>query len=199
MGGSDVPGGEDRGQPGPGTTGPGLLDREAVAGLYARHEEDLGRFLIGVLKDRDLARDALQATFAKVLERGHAARPESIRGWIFQVAYHEAINLRRRKAREDQSARKLGPSAASDRAGPEDQAIRAEVVRQVREALENLPTEQRRVVRARIYDEKTFAEIAQEQSLPLGTVLTRMRLALGKLRRALEAGKTRDEAEGDRP
>ncbi|MCA9247413.1 MAG: hypothetical protein KDA42_09870, partial [Planctomycetales bacterium] len=48
-----------------------------------------------------------------------------------------------------------------------------------------LPSEQREVVRMRIYEEKKFAEIAAELELPLGTVLTRMRLALKKLEAAL--------------
>ena len=51
----------------------------------------------------------------------------------------------------------------------------------VKEVLESLPDEQRRVVRMRIYEEKTFAAIAAELNAPLGTVLTRMRLALKKL------------------
>jgi len=59
-------------------------------------------------------------------------------------------------------------------AGPEEPLIRGETVEAVREALKQLPEEQRRVVLARIYEEKTFAEIAGEFGLPLGTVLTRM-------------------------
>ena len=58
----------------------------------------------------------------------------------------------------------------------------------VRKALGGLPEEQRRVVLARVYDDKTFAEIAGEFGLPLGTVLTRMRRALEKLRRTMSPG-----------
>ena len=66
--------------------------------------------------------------------------------------------------------------------------IRGETVEAVRQALDRLPIEQRKVVWARMYEDRSFAEIAQESGLPLGTVLTRMRLALEKLRRSLRPG-----------
>ena len=52
--------------------------------------------------------------------------------------------------------------------------------------MERLPVEQRRVIRMRIYEDKTFAVIAEELGAPLGTVLTRMRLALRKLEAELD-------------
>ena len=57
-----------------------------------------------------------------------------------------------------------------------------------RSALGALPAEQSKVVWARMYEDKTFVQIAKESGLPLGTVLTRMRLALEKLRRTLSTG-----------
>jgi DNA-directed RNA polymerase specialized sigma24 family protein len=56
----------------------------------------------------------------------------------------------------------------------------------VRAALVTLPLEQQQIVQLRIYDERTFADIAAELGIPLGTALTRMRLALEKLRAALK-------------
>jgi RNA polymerase sigma-70 factor (ECF subfamily) len=68
-------------------------------------------------------------------------------------------------------------------AGPADEpVIRFEAVAAVREALDQLPAEQRQVVRMRIYEGKTFAKIAKELKIPLGTALGRMRSALIKLR-----------------
>ncbi|MBL8825420.1 MAG: hypothetical protein JNM18_00445, partial [Planctomycetaceae bacterium] len=61
-----------------------------------------------------------------------------------------------------------------------------ETVVGVRQAIEQLPAEQRQVVRLRIYENRTFAEIATALKLPLGTVLTRMQLALKKLKKALD-------------
>ena len=66
----------------------------------------------------------------------------------------------------------------SGAAGSADEPLlRLESVQSVREALEELPPEQRQVVRMRIYEEKTFATIAKELKIPLGTALGRMRAA----------------------
>ena len=64
--------------------------------------------------------------------------------------------------------------------------VREETVRAVRAAMVELPVEQRQVVAMRIYEEKTFAEIAEQLDIPLGTALGRMRLALKKLRQRLD-------------
>jgi RNA polymerase sigma-70 factor (ECF subfamily) len=150
---------------------------------------ELRRFVLGVVRDPELADDVIQATYVKVLERGHEARPESARGWLFRVAFHEALAAKRRMATRDRNYRRFaGLGSDRDPNSPDAPLIRAEVVEAVREALDRLPEEQRRVVLARIYEEKTFAEIAGESNLPLGTVLTRMRRALEKMRRTLKPG-----------
>ena len=61
--------------------------------------------------------------------------------------------------------------------------MRREDVAKLKELLAELPPDQRHVVRQRMYEEKTFAVIAQELNVPLGTVLTRMRLAMEKLQK----------------
>jgi RNA polymerase sigma-70 factor (ECF subfamily) len=161
------------------------LDPARVASLYLEHGPELRRFLLGVVRHPDLADDVLQATFIKAIERG--CRAGSLRPWLFRVALNEARAARRRDAIRERIRVNLSASwsAAHDR--PADPLVRDETVERVREVLAALPPEQARVVRARIYEEKTFAEIAAEQGLPLGTVLTRMRLALGRLRHALDA------------
>ena len=56
----------------------------------------------------------------------------------------------------------------------------------VRQAIDELPEAQRQIVCLRIYDEKTFAEIAEELQIPLGTALSRMRAAVSKLKERLD-------------
>ncbi|HEX8200582.1 MAG TPA: RNA polymerase sigma factor, partial [Isosphaeraceae bacterium] len=113
---------------------------------------------------------------------------ESLKGWLFRIAYHEALTLRRRQATRDRAHRRLAPLRQTSPERPEESLIRGETVEAVRRALAELPEEQRRVVWARMYEDKTFAQIAAESRLPLGTVLTRMRRALEKLRRHLREG-----------
>jgi RNA polymerase sigma-70 factor (ECF subfamily) len=176
-----------------------------VAALYVEHGEELRRFLQGILRDAQLASDCLQATFVKMVERGHQTREETRKAWLFRVAYNEALAYRRRQAVGDKIVRRVawyssGSSNHSnnhshnqhthnhsdyshtDAAPADEPATRFESVQAVREALDQLPPEQRQVVRMRIYEEKTFAVIAQELSIPLGTALARMRSAMMKLR-----------------
>ena len=165
---------------------------ENPANWFAGLSGELRAFLLGVLRNDDLAAEALQATWVKAVERGHEAQPETRRGWLFRVALNEALVLKRRGRVQEKSFRALaqsdakrhespGGSATRDES-PEGFVLRAELVEQVRLALEDLSLEQRQVVRMRISDNKTFAVIASELKIPLGTALTRMRLAMEKLR-----------------
>lgn len=166
----------------------GNVDVTRFVALYESHGPELRRFILGVTRDTELTNDVMQATYAKAVERGHTARPETFKGWLFRVAFHEALTARRRRDARDQGLRRLAELGRHSVVRPDEQLIRDETIEAVRQALGDLPPEQRRVVWARMYEDKTFAEIAQENRLPLGTVLTRMRLALEKLRRSLRPG-----------
>jgi RNA polymerase sigma-70 factor (ECF subfamily) len=168
----------------------GRLDPSVVAALYVKHADELRAFLTGVLRDGELAGEALQATFAKAVEQGHTARQESLKGWLFRVAYNEAMGIRRRQQTQKRIYNKLAWNQNASSHSPEETVVRWEQVELVRAALKILPDEQQQVVRMRIYDEKTFQVIADELNLPLGTVLTRMRLALKKLAACFDSEKS---------
>ncbi|WP_166825355.1 RNA polymerase sigma factor [Thalassoroseus pseudoceratinae] len=158
------------------------LDAAAIESLYSEHAHDLRAFLIGVLKDGDLAVEALQNTFSKAVERGDTVRQETVKGWLYRVALNEALELRRRNKTHTRTLLKLQDWQNHRGAeSPHDQASREETSLAVREAIKSLSPEQRSVVQLRIYEDKTFAAIAEELDLPLGTVLTRMRTALKRL------------------
>jgi RNA polymerase sigma factor (sigma-70 family) len=159
-----------------------------AASLYAEVAGELRRLVLGVVRDQELADDVMQSTFVKAVEHGHEARVETCRGWLFRVAFHEALAARRGLATRDRGLRRLAGFRPRPDLVPEESLVRHETVEAVRKALLGLPEEQRRVVLARVYDDKTFAEIAGEFGLPLGTVLTRMRRALEKLRRTMRPG-----------
>lgn len=162
------------------------LDPGLIAGLFVEHAEELRRLLIGILRDHNTANDVLQITFAKAVERGHTAREETLKGWLFRVAYNEAIVVKRRQAVRTKAAGVIAAEGTPESPPPESRLVRLEEVDRVRTALDLLPPEQRQVVQMRMYDEKKFADIAAELKLPLGTVLTRMQSALKKLRKSLD-------------
>lgn len=161
------------------------LTPDAVRTLYDVHGRDLLTFLAGVLRSPDAAQDVCQATFQRLMEAGHEARVETIRGWLFKVAFHEAMAHRRKQTRTDQLQRNYG-AAIGDQQGLDlslESLVQAEDIAKLKQALQSLPPEQQVVVYQRIHEDKTFAVIADEMNLPLGTVLTRMRLAMQKLQK----------------
>jgi RNA polymerase sigma-70 factor, ECF subfamily len=175
------------------------IDSAAVAALHRRHGEELRYFILGVVRDHDLAGEVVQTAFTRAIELGHTVKQESLKAWLFRVAYNEALAVRRRQAVGERAIRFLAAQPQSGGAEPEAGLLQDETVAAVRAALENLPAEQRRVVSMRIYEQKRFIEIAKELCVPLGTVLSRMQLALNKLRRSLrahDAGDNPGDAEG---
>ncbi len=143
--------------------------------------------LWGLLRSREAVEDVLQTTFAKALEFNGDVRDAAWKAWLFQVAYHEAMLLRRKEGVQQRAfQRVVSAQPAVVDVWPGDRIASRELVEQVGRLLAQLPPEQQEVVHRRMHEEQTFAEIATELGLPLGTVLTRMRLAMEKLRKALQ-------------
>ena len=165
---------------------PQTLSPEYVAAMVAAHGAELERFLLGILRDTASAQDCLQTVCVKLLQRGHESRPETRRAWLFKVAFQEAMLAKRKAATGDRVLRKAAWELNLLTEPADGQALRIESIDQVRQALDKLPPEQRQIVWMRIYEEKTFAVIADELRIPIGTALGRMRTALQKLKRALE-------------
>ena len=162
------------------------LEPAEVAALYAHHADELRNFLTGVLRDPSLVQDVLQATFVKLLERGSDAAKESRKSWMFQVAFNQAREIRRKGANQQRILREKVAAPEPTLDGPGDHFVRFERVEQVQQAIATLPAKQQEVVRLRVYEEKKFKEIAELLQLPLGTVLSRMRSAVENLRKVLD-------------
>lgn len=173
-----------------------LIDPDRVQGLYEQHAEGLFKFLLGVLKDSALAEDALQTTFVRLAERGHQIQQQaSIKSWIYQVAFNEAMLIRRRQATGRRHQQTIAwhvqaSSRAQELDHPDNilkEFIQQEQIEQIRESLDRLSLAQRVVVEKRIYEGKKFREIAEELQIPLATVLARMQTSLRKLKPYLTA------------
>lgn len=179
----------DRSQPEHAAAGPPKrLSPDRIAALHDRWAPDVRAFLWGLTRNPEQAEELLQATFAKLVEVGHTVDDSSVRGWLFKVAHNEVMLWRRKTGVHHRAVQKIIPvlRAADDRRAWTP-LVRAEESERVRKALAALPPDQKHVVEQRIYADKTFAVIAAELGVPLGTVLTRMRLALVKLEKALRA------------
>ena len=176
------------------------LSPEAVGELHDQHSKALSNFLLGVLKNDAAAADALQATFAKLLEKGHLVhQQDSIKSWLFKVAFNEALIAKRKAAVRHRHAEaiawKIDLSAGADKGNDHrlsqsvDHAIRQEQIERVQEALQQLPETLKTIVHQRIFEGLKFREIAEQSDTPLGTVLARMQAALKKLKPLLRESK----------
>lgn len=167
------------------------LAPEVVSALHAEHAPGLRRFVLGVLRDPELTADVVQTTFGQLVKVGHATRPESRKAWLYQVAYREALAVRRRKSQEQATTQGAAEGQSLDwlAAATVDEGlaplVKAERVAHVKAALKTLPPELSQIVHLRIYQQLTFAQIASELDIPLGTALGRMQTALKKLREKL--------------
>lgn len=161
---------------------------------WQQHYDSLRWFLLGVLKNETQVADVVQATFLKLMQQQEGLRKSSsLKSWLFQVAFNEAMLIKRKsKVARDHSEKVAWRAQAiqADRSGegaPEADSLLLEQTQQVRAALETLSADQQLVVRKRIYEGLKFREIAEELDVPLGTVLARMHSALKKLKPLFES------------
>jgi RNA polymerase sigma-70 factor (ECF subfamily) len=168
------------------------MDADAFETLYDRHIDIAYALAYRVCGDAAGADEACQDAMLDVWRRARRYQPHlgSPRSWILTVVHHRAVDHVRRRGRVD--ARQLSDDDAAERvAGGED--VEARVLRdaqgeEVQGALAGLPDDQREVIRLAYYGGYSQTEIAASLGLPLGTVKSRMRLALEKLRRGLGEG-----------
>lgn len=155
---------------------------------FTRYQDELLGTLYYLLGNVEDARDALQETFVKCWRnRRQVPEIENLRAWIFRIAVNAGRDMRTTAWRRRR--RSLGKGETTLVAGetpPEDAASRREELELVREALRQLRPEEQEVFQLRQNGELTYVEIAEAIKIPVGTVKTRMRLALTKLREALE-------------
>jgi RNA polymerase sigma-70 factor (ECF subfamily) len=163
----------------------GFVHSASMEALFAAHRAGLRRFVVGVVHDLEAAEDIVQTTFTKAIQAPESIPSEAMKSWLYRVAFHEAVTWKRRFEVDRRATRELGHRGGPASEIPEDALVLRETVDQVRQAMQELPAQQREVVLARMEGDKTFAQIAVELDLPLGTVLTHMRRALEKLRKKL--------------
>lgn len=132
-----------------------------------------------IVKDWSLAADAVQAAFLTLHQKWGEVPPENRPGWLVRAVQFSALQLRRSQHAFEQVPRMLFNNSISAKSGFDDQA---EKLQQVRKLLDELPLDQRQIVQLRLVDGLTFREIADRIGIPLGTALSRMRLALEKLK-----------------
>jgi RNA polymerase sigma-70 factor, ECF subfamily len=172
-------------------------DEHALGVLYDRWATTVHTIAYYLLGQADDAEDAVEETFWQAWRE--ADRYDASRGavstWLSTIARSRALDRQRaRRRRSEEPLDSVVPSSdgsggiagsRSPSANPQQEAEITERARDVAAALEKLPPEQREVIELAYFGGLSQSEIAARTSLPLGTVKTRARLALEKLRAPL--------------
>ena len=169
----------------------GLVERDvgALETLYDRYSTFVFSVALRVLSDRGLAEDIVQEVFLQLWRRptSYDAAHGRFISWLASVARNRSIDELRRRSRRmriEEPGEDVAEAIASDdrTSDPAREAELGEERAAVRAAMQALPPEQRRVLQLAYFGGLTQVEIARHTESPLGTVKTRMRLGMQKLR-----------------
>jgi RNA polymerase sigma-70 factor (ECF subfamily) len=158
----------------------------ALAELYDRYVRLVFSLAVKVLNDRSSAEEIVQEVFAKVWRGAGAfdADRGKFSSWLIGIAHHQCIDeLRRRRVRPISES--LADSPVTELTSDNDPAQAAEQAFErgrIRRALAQIPAEQRVVIELAFFEGLTHREIAERSGDPLGTVKTRVRLGMQKLK-----------------
>ena len=158
-------------------------DKSAFAELFDYFAPRVKSFLLRFGTDMSLAEEIAQEAMIMVWRRAETYDPRQSAAstWIFTIARNKRIDRLRRENRPLPDMTDPAVMPESIETG-EIQVARMQQEKKIRHALKNLPEEQAKMIFSAYYEEKSHREIAEESGVALGTVKSRIRLALNKLR-----------------
>ena len=163
-------------------------DQLALHALYAQTHRIVFTLIVRITNNRETAEEVTLDVFHDVWRRASTYDPAggSVVGWIMNQARCRAID----RVRFEQRKKRVNPEAATrvttaTECGPHEALDLREQARLLREALQVLTPEERQVIETTFFSELTYHEAASRLNQPLGTVKTRIRSGLRKLREAL--------------
>ena len=169
-------------------------DKSAFAELFNYFAPRVKSFLLRFGTDMSLAEEIAQEAMIMVWRRAETYDPRQSAAstWIFTIARNKRIDRLRRENRPLPDMTDPAVMPESIETG-EIQVARMQQEKKIRHALKNLPEEQAKMIFSAYYEEKSHREIAEESGVALGTVKSRIRLALNRMRAQI------DEDEGITP
>lgn len=158
-------------------------DRAAFKILFEHFAPRLKTFILRQGIDVGMAEDVVQETMVNVWRRAAQFQPEkaSAATWIYAIARNMRIDMIRKARRPEPDM--SDPAFISDAPPLADETmIRAKDAESLRNILAGLPAEQQTVLQKAFFEDKPHAQIAEELGIPLGTVKSRIRLAVRHVR-----------------
>jgi len=160
-------------------------DQAAFAELFRHFAPRVKAFLMRSGADPSLAEECAQEVMATLWHKAHMFDPTraTVATWVFTIARNRKIDALRKQKRPEPEDLPWGPEAEPDQ---EDILSLQEETRALGQALAELPEKQRELIERAYFGDLSHSEIAAETGLPLGTIKSRIRLALDRLRHTMK-------------
>jgi RNA polymerase sigma-70 factor, ECF subfamily len=166
---------------------------DAISALYDRYNRLVFSLALNVVGDRETAEEITQDVFYRVWENAESYRSEQakVTTWMTSITRYRSIDiLRKRKTRPESDSLEWAEASSSTSPstgdGPEEITDLSLQQQRIRLAVSALPPEQQTVLALAFFQGFTHSQIAASLNQPLGTVKTRIRLGMLKLREILE-------------
>lgn len=160
-------------------------DRAAFSELFRHFAPRVKAFLMKSGAGETLAEECTQEVMATLWTKAHMFDPTraSVSTWVFTIARNRKIDALRRQRRPEPEDLPWGPEAEPDQA---DALALQQETDKLAKAIAELPDKQRKLIEKAYFGDLSHSEIAEETGLPLGTIKSRIRLALERLRHAMK-------------
>jgi len=156
---------------------------ELLEGLYGRHRNGIFSFLVGMVRDTDVAEDLTQETFARAVAAAGGFRRDALpKTWLFTIARNLAINHLRSRAHRSRAPLPDLSERPGTAAEPLEKLAADEAGKAVSAAIGELPPEQREVFLMKVIEGLTYRQIGDVVGCPIGTVQSRFYYAVRRLR-----------------
>lgn len=164
-------------------------DRTAFAALFQHFAPRLKAFAIRQGVGPMTAEELMQEAMLSVWRKAHTFDPmrATASTWVFTILRNKRIDMLRREHRPDVNIEDV-PERASEAVGADDDCQLQQARDLLRHAMDELPADQLEVLKKAFFEDKSHSVVAEELNLPLGTVKSRIRLALTRMRAALPEG-----------
>lgn len=160
-------------------------NKESFIKLFGYFAPRIKSFLLKGGASEALADELAQETMLNIWNKAQSYDPakSAASTWIFAVARNKRIDALRKFKTHDIDIDLFPALEDENVATPSQSLIEQQEISRVHDALKTLPEDQAELIRKSFYEDKSHSEIAQETGIPLGTVKSRIRLALERLRR----------------
>ncbi len=159
-------------------------DQAAFAELFQHFAPRIKAFLMKSGSDATLAEECAQEVMATLWHKAHLFDPSraTVATWVFTIARNKRIDVLRKQRRPEPEQLGWGPEAEPDQ---DDVIALQQETAQLRTAMLALPEAQRELIEKAYFGDLSHREIASQTGLPLGTIKSRIRLALDRLRHTM--------------